>query len=185
MVYHKHFLFFLSSGRSSLSWSVLCRHLIFLAGLVVACSGISSASAQALAPGEIVGWGQNSAQQITIPAGLMGVTAIAAGGDHNLALKNDGKVVGWGRSSEGQTSVPEDLSNVVAIAAGGRYSLALKSNGMVVAWGFNNFKQAEIPAGLTGVTAIAAGDVHGLALKNDGMVVAWASTTTESKSRRA
>ena len=40
-------------------------------------------------------WGDNSEGQATVPAGLSGVTAIAAGGFHSLALKSDGTVVGW------------------------------------------------------------------------------------------
>jgi alpha-tubulin suppressor-like RCC1 family protein len=31
-----------------------------------------------------------------VPGGLAGVTAIAAGDSHSLALKNDGTVVAWG-----------------------------------------------------------------------------------------
>jgi hypothetical protein len=35
----------------------------------------------------VVGWGNNSNGQTTIPAGLSGVIAIAAGYYHSLALK--------------------------------------------------------------------------------------------------
>jgi Regulator of chromosome condensation (RCC1) repeat/F5/8 type C domain len=113
----------------------------------------------------MVGWGSNSQGQTTIPAGLSGVTAIAAGRDYGLALKSDGTVVGWGP----QTTIPAGLSGVTAIAAGYSHSLALKSDGTVVGWG----DQTTIPAGLSGVTAIAAGSNHSLALKSDGTVVAW------------
>jgi alpha-tubulin suppressor-like RCC1 family protein len=34
------------------------------------------------------------------------VVAIAAGGRHSLALKNDGTLLAWGRSNEGQIAVP-------------------------------------------------------------------------------
>ena len=112
----------------------------------------------------IVGWGSNSQGQTTIPAGLSGVTAIAAGRDYGLALKSDGTVVGWG----GPT-IPAGLTGVTAIAAGNVHSLALKSDGTVVGWG----PGANIPAGLSGVTAIAAGYDQSLALKSDGTVVAW------------
>jgi alpha-tubulin suppressor-like RCC1 family protein len=37
-----------------------------------------------------------STTQCNVPVGLSGVTAIAAGTVHNLALKSDGTVVAWG-----------------------------------------------------------------------------------------
>jgi alpha-tubulin suppressor-like RCC1 family protein len=86
-------------------------------------------------------------------AQLTGVTAVAAGGFHNLALLEDGTVVGWGdnvngqlgRGSSGSTAGPEfclwigdgcsrvpvavrGLSGVTAIAAGARYSVATRAS---------------------------------------------------------
>jgi alpha-tubulin suppressor-like RCC1 family protein len=110
-----------------------------------------------------------------VPAGLSGVTAIAAGPAQNLALKSDGSVVGWGCCSAA-SSVPAGLSGVTAIAAGG-HSLALKGDGTVVAWGCGaastDFGQCSVPGGLSGVKAIAAGDFQSLALRGNGSVVAW------------
>jgi hypothetical protein len=103
--------------------------------------------------------------------------AIAGGGYHSLALKNNGTVTAWGDNSSGQTSVPPGLSNVVAIAAGGYHSLALLTNGTVVAWGENGAGQTNVPAGLSNVVAVAAGGFHSLALKKDGTVVAWGDNT--------
>ena len=63
---------------------------------------------------------------------LTNVTAIAAGGDMNLALKQDGTVVAWGGigmfGTAGKPTVPTGLSNVVAIAAGYDYCLAITTN---------------------------------------------------------
>jgi len=73
-----------------------------------------------LAAGTIVSWGDNIG---TPPAGNNYV-AIAAGGFHSLALKNDGSIVGWGLNSNGQATPPAG-NNYVAIAAGNFYSLAL------------------------------------------------------------
>jgi len=123
--------------------------------------------------GNVVAWGDNEKGQTTVPAGLSGVVAIAAGGSHTVALKSDGTLVAWGRNSDGQTTVPAGLSGVVAIAAGGAHTVALKSDGTVVAWGGNDRGQTTVPAGLSGVVAIAAGGAHTVALKSDGTVVAW------------
>ena len=53
-----------------------------------------------------------------VPAGLSGVTAIAAGGYHTVALKSDGTVAAWGDNAQGQRTVPAGLTGVTAIAAG-------------------------------------------------------------------
>ena len=104
---------------------------------------------------------------------LSGVSAIAAGHSHTLALKSDGTAVAWGWNQYGQTNVPAGLSGVTAIAAGFAHTVALKNDGTVVAWGRNVEGQTSVPVGLSGVTAIAAGGNHTVALKSDGTVVAW------------
>jgi len=124
-------------------------------------------------PGTVVAWGRSSDSQTDVPAGLFGVTAIAAGYRDTVALKGDGTVVTWGYDSYGQTPVPVGLSNVQAIAAGELHTVALKRDGTVVAWGDNGSDQINVPAGLSGIAAIAAGDQHTVALKRDGTVVAW------------
>ncbi|MFM7808848.1 MAG: hypothetical protein ACKPEA_13135 [Planctomycetota bacterium] len=45
----------------------------------------------------MVVWGDNRYGQCTVPSGLLGVTQIAAGYFHTVALKNDGTVVAWGQ----------------------------------------------------------------------------------------
>src|SRR5205085_732043 len=91
-------------------------------------------AARATTTGTVVAWGCGTGTdggQCDVPSGLSGVTAIAAGNQHSLALKSDGTVVAWGCGGGvgwGQCSVPNGLSGVVAIAAGDLSSLALKSN---------------------------------------------------------
>ena len=126
------------------------------------------------APGTPVAWGDNGNGQTTLPAGLSGVTAIAAGANHTVALKSDGTVVAWGSSWAGQTTVPVGLSGVTAIAAGGYHTVALKSDGTVVAWGKvhdgSTFVDVTLPAGLSGVTAIAAGGYSTVVLKSSPVI---------------
>jgi alpha-tubulin suppressor-like RCC1 family protein len=98
--------------------------------------------------------------------GLSGVTAVAAGGFHSLALLEDGTVMAWGENAYGQlgqgsTSGPEacedpgttiphpscsltptpvpGLSGVKAIAASANQSYALLDDGTVMSWGENEF----------------------------------------------
>ena len=96
--------------------------------------------------------------QVVGPGGvgyLSGITAVATGWYHNLALKSDGTVWAWGYNSDGQlgiavrdsgSSTPVQvkapagagfLTDVVAVAAERFWSLALKSDGTVWAWGAN------------------------------------------------
>jgi hypothetical protein len=117
--------------------------------------------------GKIIGLGV----QATPNQELFGLTSIAAGGGHSLALKSDGTIVGWGANSSGQSS-PLSGSDFVAIAAGGSHSLALKSDGTIVGWGYNSYGQSSPPSG-SDFMAIAAGAYHSLALKSDGSIVGW------------
>ena len=128
-----------------------------------------------VAPPMVVAWGYNGDGQTTVPTGLSGVKAIAAGGTHTVALKSNGTVVAWGGqyNNYGQTTVPAGLSGVAAIAAGMYHTVALKSDGTVLAWGDNTYGQTTVPAGLSGVTAVAAYMYHTLALKSSGTVVGW------------
>ncbi len=185
-----------------------------LASGAVATSGAASAAVADPARGcctlpsrsLAVSWGANLDGQLGNGAGfdsalyggvanLTGVSQVAAGWDHALALTSDGTVWAWGAGNEGQlgngstaeSPVPEQvpsLTGVTQIAAGDAFSLALTSDGSVWAWGYNGQGQlgnssttgSAVPvrvAGLTGVTQIAAGIEFGLALRSDGTVWAW------------
>jgi hypothetical protein len=134
--------------------------------------------------GTVVAWGQNNYGQATVPKGLTGVVAIAAGNEHSLSLKSDGTVIGWGQNNFNQIGLPAGNGSITAIAAGGDHSLALKSDGTVVAWGENNVGQSSVPADLTGVVAIAAGPYRSLALKSNGKIIAWPDSPVSDKAIR-
>jgi alpha-tubulin suppressor-like RCC1 family protein len=129
-------------------------------------------------------------------SGLCEATAIAAGSNHTIALKNDGTVWAWGQNAHGQLGdgttatrtspvQVQSLEGVTAIAAHDNHTLALRSDGTVWAWGDNGRDQlgdgtlvshSSVPVqvqGLDGVTAIAASWGHSLALADDGSVWAW------------
>ena len=121
----------------------------------------------------VAAWGQNDFGQALVLPNLTNTVAIAAGGYHNLALRNDGSVIAWGNNIDGQCNLPANLTNVVAIGAGGRHSLAARSDGTVAAWGANDAGQIAMPSGATNVVALAGGDSHSLALRGDGIVIGW------------
>ena len=180
---------------------------------VVAIAGSQMHSLALKSDGTVWAWGYNIEGQLgngtisgattAIPVqvtGLTGVTAVAVGVQHSVALKNDGTVWVWGFNYHGQigngttthSTVPVQvagLSGVVAIASGQYHVLALKSDGTVWAWGWGQYGQlgngavvdayTPVPvSGLTGVTAIAAGAFHSLALKTDGTVWGWGNNTS-------
>src|SRR6266404_748819 len=118
---------------SAFSRSIPFAKLSF--GLVLVLSMLAVLPANASSGVTIVAWGNNTYGQTTTPPDLSGVTAVAAGGAHTVALKDDGTVVAWGWNDYGQTTVPADLTGVKAISAGGFHTVALKSDGTVVAWG--------------------------------------------------
>jgi uncharacterized repeat protein (TIGR01451 family) len=146
------------------------------------------ATTAASVPGEVLAWGCGGGDPnaCIVPAGAMsGVSAIAAGEYHSLAVKSDGSVLAWGCTAAsgtdfGQCADLEAGSGVIAVAAGDNHSLGLKEDRSVLAWGCDNgtsggnFGQCQVPAGAASdVIAIAAAWFHNLALKEDGSVFAW------------
>lgn len=119
--------------------------------------------------GSVVAWGDNTYGQAQVPEAVSNAVAVAAGGEHNLALRSDGSVYAWGNDRVRQCRVPSNATNVVAIAAGGVFSVALRADGTAIHWGdFYSF-------GPQSVVAISAGPNHLALLRTDGRVEEIAS----------
>ncbi|CRG91655.1 Guanine nucleotide exchange factor SRM1 [Talaromyces islandicus] len=98
----------------------------------------------------------------TLIPGLKGVTKLAAGSNHVLALLSDGSVQSWGageqdqlarriveRRAKEQALIPQKVGSrrgFVDIATGTDHSFAVHKDGSVFAWGLNNYGQTGIPS---------------------------------------
>ncbi|RYD71250.1 MAG: hypothetical protein EOP84_25225, partial [Verrucomicrobiaceae bacterium] len=108
--------------------------------------------------GNGAGTSRTGAVQVKNPSntgGLTGVTGVAAGSHHSIAVTVDGAVWAWGYNSVGQLgdgttatrNIPVQvkdnngvaLSDVVAVAANSFQSYALHRGGTVWAWGYNAY----------------------------------------------
>ena len=144
----------------------------------------------------ILAWGYNLAGQlgtatttqspVPVAVNLTGVLAgktiiaLAAGGNHSLALCADGTLAAWGSNSAGQlgigsyptsSSVPVLVNTsgvlagrrIIAVAAGVEHSIALCADGSVATWGDNSSGQlgsqnsAGSPPGLVNQSGVLAG----------------------------
>jgi uncharacterized repeat protein (TIGR01451 family) len=203
-------------------WASLCFGVAAIFVRTVAAESVPGAlSVKAIAAGgtfslvlasdgTVWAWGDNSEGQLgngtvaptewvpPVPAqvgGLTGVTAIAAGYGHSLALKADGTVWVWGNDGAFAILQPTPvqaggIANVQAIAAGRGTSLAVKSDGTVWAWGPNALGQlgdgttadraAPVQvAGLSEVAAITAAGSSSAAAKRDGTVWGWGAAANQ------
>ena len=166
--------------------------------------------------GSVYAWGGDFSGQLGVKAGvgmlspspvpaalpgLSGVTSVAAGVRHALAIGAGGSLYAWGDNAAGElgsgstsdtpSPTPARVGGltVKAVAAGAGYSLAvdatIEGNGAVWAWGDNSEGQLgdgtstpsarpEAVAGVSGVTAVAASSAkQSVALDGKGMVWVW------------
>jgi alpha-tubulin suppressor-like RCC1 family protein len=147
-----------------------------LTSVVQVAAGDDETSAALLSDGTVVAWGNNATgalgdgttterrtpvrvcavgQSVPCASFLTGVTSIAAGRTHMLALLSDGTVVGWGHNLQGQLGdgTGVDRHTPVRVCAVGQ--------------------SAPCAAFLTGVSGLVGGDDHSVALLTDGSVASW------------
>jgi alpha-tubulin suppressor-like RCC1 family protein len=173
---------------------------------------VSAGSAHTVAltdTGEVWAWGNNDQGQLgdgtttqsmlpVLVIGLSGISAIAAGGGHNLAYRaSDATLWAWGSNGSGQLARDTSLASsptpieitglgvLRGIAGGATHSIALANDGTVFTWGANLYGQlgtgdfaartSPVPVALPGpAVAIGAGGAHSLvALASGGAVYTW------------
>ncbi len=156
-----------------------------LTGIVaIAAGGFHSLALKT--DGTVAGWGSNLGnqhftgsdydeffvtEQATPPADLSGVTALAAGALHSLALRADGTPIGWGSwefDDEFPSPAPRDsaaITGVQAIAGGVQWSAFLLDNGTARFWFGYDFSRTDT------LNVVALNDQ--LVLKSDGTVAFW------------
>jgi alpha-tubulin suppressor-like RCC1 family protein len=129
--------------------------------------------------------------------------AIAAGGNHSLAVKADGTLWAWGSNDYGQLgdssmekhTTPKQVGiGYRSVAAGTTHSVALKTDGTLWTWGsntkgelgsgsmanescgsvMNNYPCRKSPAQIgSGFNSISAAGSQSAAFKNDGTLWGW------------
>jgi alpha-tubulin suppressor-like RCC1 family protein len=121
--------------------------------------------------GNLSVWGKDAYGQTANTPVNGSFKAIAAGPEHNLALRTDGTIAAWGRNDFGEVSDTPTESGFVAIGAGHSSSIGIQANGSVSTWGAVWGDQPT-----TGTyTAVAAGHSHWIALNTNGALITWGS----------
>jgi len=131
--------------------------------------------------------------------GLTGVTDIATGRDHVLALHSDGTVSSWGLDASGQLGygelLPDErsatpvkvkgLTDARAVFANANMSYARRVDGTLVSWGQNfngqlgngDTEDTNMPVTsvslLKGLTTLTPGATHVVSIRDDGKIFTW------------
>ncbi len=142
----------------------------------VAVSVVLTVLGCALAPAQVVQWGNTGIGQMTgFPTGQKFV-AVSAGAAHTVGIKPDGTLVQWGDTTWGQMAGFPAGQKFVAVSAGLYHTVGIKPDGTLDQWGDTYFGQmAGFPAGQKFV-AVSAGYEHTVGIKPDGTLDQWGDT---------
>jgi alpha-tubulin suppressor-like RCC1 family protein len=189
---------------------------VLLSGVAKVAAG-SIFSVAVRTNGEVWTWGSNDQGQLGNQTSVAmsptpvraltpdGITEVAAGYAHALAIAGDGSVWAWGQNASGELGIGtlvsrnapvrvEGLFGVTRISAGMEHSMAIGAGGVVWTWGENQSGQVGdgtvtdrlrptgLPLGAPS-TRIAAGNQFDLAVLSDGTLWGWGSLPVTESNR--
>ena len=125
----------------------------------------------------LVGWGDNSKGQLTIPAEVNCWDDVISGNNHIIAIDCAGNLYAWGDNSKGQLSIPPQVTAHIAeraqLVAHGDHTMLwyqVQPTYELVRWGTN---ANDLPTIRTDIQYMSAGVNHAMAIISDSTVIAW------------
>lgn len=134
---------------------------------------------------------------------LNDIKKISAGGNHSLALRQDGSLIVWGVNNFGNLGIGcnsgncsiiknpvlnQNINSISSIAAGDAHSIVLKTDGTIWGWGSSQQGQLGIThvgnqlnpvqiAGLTGIKTISAKHSYNIVIDSGNKIFQWGGAT--------
>ena len=122
-------------------------------------------SACAIDSGDVVCWGRDNKNKLTVPA-LSNPTTVSTGRDHSCAIDDNGLVC-WGNSWQGRGRAPASLVGATHVSTNLEHTCAI-ADGAVTCWGNSAAGRTAAPT-LSNPTAVSAGYFHSCAIDDNGV----------------